>query len=248
MSSTSRCGSAPAWPPRAASARRRWTAGSRRWPCSSASAPPAESPAEDVHVFATSAIRDAANRDEFLRRGRGARPGTRSRSSRPRTRRTTDMWPRSTPRRSTDGVVLDIGGGSMQLIQVDDRRAHRAVLVPARRGADDREVPVRGSGPARKKDLQRAARPRARRARRPGLADGRGRAAGRHRAARCATWPRPAQRVTGGGIDLGVQGFVLTAETLDELVADAGRAAGRRARHGPGDQARPRRHHPGRGW
>ena len=70
---------------------------------------------DDVHVFATSAIRDAANRDEFLTR----------------VRETTgyDVEVLSTTGEAhygyvaainsttlDDGVVLDIGGGSMQLI------------------------------------------------------------------------------------------------------------------------------------
>ena len=32
----------------------------------------------------------------------------------------------------TDGVVLDIGGGSMQLVECRDRQAEALTLVPAR--------------------------------------------------------------------------------------------------------------------
>src|SRR5581483_10969201 len=54
----------------------------------------------------------------------------------------------------TDGVVLETGGGSIQLIEVADRRAESMRSCPL--GAvrvTEQFLP--GSGPARKKDLQR---------------------------------------------------------------------------------------------
>jgi exopolyphosphatase / guanosine-5'-triphosphate,3'-diphosphate pyrophosphatase len=73
---------------------------------------------EDVVAVATSAIRDASNRDEFLERA------------------ALDVQVLTTEEEAfygylaavnsttlTDGVALDIGGGSMQLTQVVDRRA-----------------------------------------------------------------------------------------------------------------------------
>ena len=54
----------------------------------------------------------------------------------------------------TDGAVLEIGGGSMQLIRVADRRAHE--LSSFRLGAvriTEQFLP--GVGPAKKKELQR---------------------------------------------------------------------------------------------
>ena len=73
---------------------------------------------DDVRAVATSAIRDAANRDEFLRRA------------------ALDVQVLSTEEEAyygylaavnsttlTDGVALDLGGGSMQLTRVADRRA-----------------------------------------------------------------------------------------------------------------------------
>ncbi len=54
----------------------------------------------------------------------------------------------------TDGVVLEIGGGSMQLINVAGRRAAALSSFPL--GAvrlTEQFLP--GTGPARKKDLQR---------------------------------------------------------------------------------------------
>ena len=56
-------------------------------------------------------------------RRRASAPGWRSRCSRARRRPATATWRRSTRRRSSDGVALDLGGGSMQLVQVADRRA-----------------------------------------------------------------------------------------------------------------------------
>src|SRR5918994_7241210 len=73
---------------------------------------------EDVRAVATSAIRDAKNRDEFLRRA------------------ALDVQVLTTEEEAfygylaainsttlTDGVALDIGGGSMQLTRVEDRQA-----------------------------------------------------------------------------------------------------------------------------
>jgi len=73
---------------------------------------------EDIHAVATSAIRDASNRDEFLERA------------------ALDVQVLSTEEEAfygylaavnsttlSDGVALDIGGGSMQLTRVDGRRA-----------------------------------------------------------------------------------------------------------------------------
>jgi exopolyphosphatase / guanosine-5'-triphosphate,3'-diphosphate pyrophosphatase len=73
---------------------------------------------EDIHAVATSAIRDASNRDEFLERA------------------ALDVQVLTTEEEAfygylaavnsttlSDGVALDIGGGSMQLTRVDARRA-----------------------------------------------------------------------------------------------------------------------------
>ena len=155
--------------------------------------------------------------------GAGGRPATTSRCSRPATRRITGMWRRSTARTLTDGVVLDIGGGSMQLIQVEDRHGARRRLVPGRRRADDRIVPVRRrpqppgtqEGPAAAARSRRVASSR----RRGWLAGRGGRLVGTGGAVRnLAAAAQRAQFGASGGIDIGIQGFVVSAAALDELV------------------------------
>jgi exopolyphosphatase/guanosine-5'-triphosphate,3'-diphosphate pyrophosphatase len=170
---------------------------------------------DEVHPIATSAIRDAANRERFLTRARdatGLRVEVLSADDEARygyvaAVNTTTLQ---------DGVVADLGGGSLQLVRVEDRRARALASFPL--GAvrlTERLLP--GPGPHRKKDLQRV-RAHVREAL-SGLgwlpqAGGRLVAIGggiRNLAA-------SAQRA-GGGIDIGVQGYVITRETLADLVA-----------------------------
>src|ERR1700735_3566883 len=111
---------------------------------------------EDVHVFATSAIRDAGNRDGFLRQ---VHETTGYEVEVLSTKEEAHYGYVAAINSTTlaDGVVLDIGGGSMQLIQVEDRLEGASVSLPI--GA----VRVTGSflsdgdpgRPVRKKDLQR---------------------------------------------------------------------------------------------
>jgi exopolyphosphatase/guanosine-5'-triphosphate,3'-diphosphate pyrophosphatase len=167
---------------------------------------------DDVHVVATSAIRDATNGLEFLAEAEhstGLRIEILSASEEARfgyvaAINTTTL---------TDGVVLDLGGGSMQLIEVQDRQAGEMVSVPL--GAVRvTERFLAGDGPAKKKDL---AHVRAHVS--ETLAD--------------VNWlkgPRlvgiggavrnlaAAAQAADGSLDLGVQGFVLVPEALSELV------------------------------
>ena len=169
----------------------------------------------DVHVIATSAIREALNREEFLRRAR-ASTGLEIEVLSERDEAFYGYVAAVNTSTLRDGVVLELGGGSMQLIQVADRRAGR--LASFGLGAvslTERFLP--GSGPAKKKELQRV-----REFVRQTLAD--------------PTWlERSGDRLVGMGgavrnlaaavqerdlpsLDLGVQGFVITADALDELV------------------------------
>ncbi|MGH2894699.1 MAG: hypothetical protein ACRDPM_15765, partial [Solirubrobacteraceae bacterium] len=109
--------------------------------------------AQDVHVVATSAIRDAANGEQFLADAQAATGLTIETLSAQEEAyygyvaavNTTTL---------TDGVVLDIGGGSMQLIRVENRLATEMVSFPL--GAVRiTEQFLAGDGPARKKELSR---------------------------------------------------------------------------------------------
>ena len=80
---------------------------------------------EDVRALATSAIREASNQDDFLRRAQvrsGLEVEVLSRAEEARYGYLAAV--NSTTLR--DGVALDIGGGSMQLTRVSDRRATTA--------------------------------------------------------------------------------------------------------------------------
>ena len=133
----------------------------------------------------------------------------------------------------TDGVVLDIGGGSMQLIEVEDRREAASASFPL--GAvrmTEQFLPTAIPAPGKQEGSAAPARARARGARRGRLAACAGGRAGRDRRRGPQPRRRRAARRVGatGGIDIGVQGFVITPERARELVDDAGGAAGRRAR------------------
>ena len=91
---------------------------------------------------ATSAIRDATNRPEFL----GARASASGLDVKVLSREEEARYGYLAAVNSTtlaDGVALDLGGGSMQLTRVVDRRAARRGLVAARRRAHDRALPAR---------------------------------------------------------------------------------------------------------
>jgi exopolyphosphatase/guanosine-5'-triphosphate,3'-diphosphate pyrophosphatase len=176
---------------------------------------------DDVHVFATSAIRDARNREPFLTR----------------VRETTgyDVEVLSTADEAhygyvaainsttlEDGVVLDIGGGSMQLIQVRQRREVASISLPigAVRMTEaflSEGDPDRG---ARKKDLQRLREHLAGELSNAGWLSGHGgRLVGTGGAVRnLAAAAQRAQFGATGGTDIGIQGFVVSAGALDELV------------------------------
>jgi exopolyphosphatase/guanosine-5'-triphosphate,3'-diphosphate pyrophosphatase len=171
----------------------------------------------DVHAVATSAIRDAANGAEFVaaaQRATGLEIEVLSSEEEARygyvaAVNTSTM---------TDGAVLEIGGGSMQLIGVADRRAQE--LTSFQLGAVRvTEQFLSDAGTAKKKELQRV------------------RAHVRETLAEVSWLRGHGERVIGIGgavrnlaaasqhaqdqdqIDIGVQGFMLTREMLDDLVA-----------------------------
>ncbi len=178
---------------------------------------------EDVHAVATSAIRDASNREQFLSDAHAAVGFTIEVLSAQEEARYGYVAAINTST-LTDGVVLDLGGGSLQLVRVSDRRAQELCSLPL--GAvrlTEQFLSHSGShpgsdGPTRKKDLQRVR-------------------AHVREALRDVEWlPVCGPRLVGLGgavrnlaaaaahaadaIDLGVQGFLITPETMSKLVRD----------------------------
>ncbi|MFL5861937.1 MAG: HD domain-containing protein [Solirubrobacteraceae bacterium] len=172
--------------------------------------------AEDVHVVATSAIRDATNGAQFLsdaQRATGLTIETLSAQDEARfgyvaAVNTTTL---------TDGVVLDIGGGSMQLTQVRDRQAGEMVSFPL--GAvrlTEQFLP--GDGAVKKKDMSRLRDHVAKAVSDlPWLASAGERMVGVGGAVRNLA---AAAQAADGAFDIGVQGFVITAKVLSELSSE----------------------------
>ncbi len=170
---------------------------------------------EDVHVVATSAIRDAANGAQFLadaQRATGLTIETLSAQDEARfgyvaAVNTTTL---------TDGVVLDIGGGSLQLIHVADRESREMVSFPL--GAvriTEQFLP--GDGPAKKKELARLREYVCETLSGVDwLASSGRRMVGIGGAVRNLA---AAAQAAQGSLDLGVQGFVITPKMLSGLVA-----------------------------
>ncbi len=169
----------------------------------------------DVHAIATSAIRDATNRDDFLARARKDAGLEIELLSAEHEARYGYVAAINT---STlhDGVVLDLGGGSLQLVRVARRQAADLTSFPL--GAVRlTERFLTGSGPAKKKDLERVrAHVNDTLAEVDWLADSASRLVGLGGAVRnlAAAAQRAADQV-----DIGVQGFLITLEAMDELVA-----------------------------
>ncbi len=179
---------------------------------------------EDVHAVATSAIRDASNRADFVRRAE-RRTGLRIEVLSEDEEAFFGYVAAINTSTMTDGVVLEIGGGSLQLIRVADRLAHERGSFPLGAVLLTEEL-LPGPGPAKKKELERV-RDRVRET----LGD-----LG-WLAAPSETPEAPAgerRRLVGLGgavrnlaaaahqhtddLDLGVQGYRITRETLDGLV------------------------------
>jgi exopolyphosphatase/guanosine-5'-triphosphate,3'-diphosphate pyrophosphatase len=169
---------------------------------------------DDVFAVATSAIRDASNRDEFLARAH-AQTGLsievlsaddEARFGYVAAVNTTTL---------TDGVVLELGGGSLQLVNVADRHAHE--LSSFELGAlrmTERFLP--GDGPARKKDLTKLrAHVRETLGELDWLHSCGPRLVGIGGAVRNLAVAAAAAE---GPIDLGIQGFVIRPDALSALV------------------------------
>jgi exopolyphosphatase/guanosine-5'-triphosphate,3'-diphosphate pyrophosphatase len=169
---------------------------------------------ESVLAIATSAIRDASNRDDFLRRARES-TGLALEVLSAKDEAWYGYVAAVNSSTLTDGVVLELGGGSMQLVQVTDRRARAMESFPL--GAVRlTEQFLSGSGPAKKKDLQRV-RTHVRKSLSDlgWLSDCGARLVGTGGAVRnlAAASQRAADQM-----DIGVQGFVITPAAMAELV------------------------------
>jgi len=176
---------------------------------------------DDVHVFATSAIRDATNREAFLTRvleTTGYEVEVLSELQEAHYGYVAALNSSTL----TDGVVLDIGGGSMQLTDVHDRleRTALSAQVGAVRMTERFLADGDPTRPARRKDMQRLRDHVAEQLAPSAWLYGRG---GRLVATGGAVRNLAAadQRTafgSVGGIDIGVQGYVFSAAALDTLV------------------------------
>jgi exopolyphosphatase / guanosine-5'-triphosphate,3'-diphosphate pyrophosphatase len=176
---------------------------------------------DDVHVFATSAIRDATNRDEFIRRVHDA-TGYEVEVLSAQQEGHYGYVAAINSSTLTDGVILDIGGGSMQLTDVKGRAALTAISAPV--GAVRMTERFLADGdparPARRKDMQRLREHVvAQLSQTDWLAKHGGRLVATGGAVRnLAAADQRAAFGSIGGIDIGVQGYVLTPGALDALV------------------------------
>jgi exopolyphosphatase/guanosine-5'-triphosphate,3'-diphosphate pyrophosphatase len=165
-----------------------------------------------VHAVATSAIREAANGAEFLTRAQRATP-FRIEVLSERDEAWLGYLAAVNTSTLTDGTVLELGGGSLQLASVTERRTRELRSLPL--GAVRlTEAFLPGPGPARRKQLERLrAHVRSAIEASGGLTGARLVGVGgavRNLAA-------AAQRAAGQP-DIGIQGFVLGREQLGELV------------------------------
>jgi exopolyphosphatase / guanosine-5'-triphosphate,3'-diphosphate pyrophosphatase len=169
----------------------------------------------DIHPVATSAIREASNREEFLVAAR-AETGLEVEVLSAKNEAYFGYVAAINTSTATDGIVLDLGGGSLQLTHVADRRPAEPSSFPLGAVRLTEEL-LPGDGEPGKKQLQRVrarvretletldwlSRPEGERLIGVGGAVRNLAAAAQH---------------AGAGIDIGVQGFVLTSEALADLV------------------------------
>src|SRR5581483_6524437 len=109
---------------------------------------------DQVHAVATSAIRDASNREEFLR---AAADTTKLKIEVLSEQEEARLGYVAAVNTTTlqDGAVLEIGGGSLQLIEVHDRQAGQLRSLPLGAVRITEEL-LPGGAPAKKKELQNA--------------------------------------------------------------------------------------------
>ena len=169
--------------------------------------------AADVHPVATSAIREASNGADFLDRAQAA-TGLEIEVLSARDEAYFGWVAAVNSSTLTDGVVLDLGGGSLQLTRVADRQPLAMSSFPLGAVRLTEEL-VPGEGAATKKQLQKV-RARVREAL-DGWQPHGDRLLGLGGSVR--NLAAAVQSSTVGHYDLGVQGFVIEAGALGELVA-----------------------------
>ncbi len=167
-----------------------------------------------VYPVATSAIRDASNGEEFLARARKA-SGLKIEVISGEEEAFFGYVAAVNTSTLTDGVVLELGGGSLQLIRVSGRHATEVSSFPLGAVRLTEEF-LPGSGSAKKKDLQRVRKHvRGMLAELDWLEGLDARVVGLGGAVRnlaAAAQPVVEQ------LDIGVQGFVITSKMMSELV------------------------------
>ncbi len=169
---------------------------------------------ERVHVVATSAIRDAANGREFVA-GAEAATGLRIEILSEKDEARLGYVAAINTSTLTNGAVLELGGGSMQLIEVAARQALSLCSVPLGAVRLTEELLPEARVP-RKKDLERLrARVRETLEEIPWLARAGGRLVGIGGAVRNLA---SAAQHAAGQEDLGVQGYLLSRDALGELI------------------------------
>ncbi|MFL5822987.1 MAG: HD domain-containing protein [Solirubrobacteraceae bacterium] len=170
---------------------------------------------DSIHTVATSAIRDATNREEFLRL---AHEHTALRIEVLSAEDEARLGYVAAINTSTlsDGAVLELGGGSLQLIQVADRHLRQLVSLPLGAVRLTEEF-LPGAGRARRKEVQRLRDHLQNELKALGwLRKSGSRLVGVGGAVR--NLAATAQHVASPELDIGVQGFVLTQEALEDLV------------------------------
>jgi exopolyphosphatase/guanosine-5'-triphosphate,3'-diphosphate pyrophosphatase len=167
----------------------------------------------DVHVVATSAIRDATNGQSFLDQAE-RETGLEIEVLDARAEAYFGYVAAVNTTTLDDGVVLDIGGGSMQLTAVRDRRSGPMVSFPLGAVRVTEEF-LPGDGPVKRKQLARVrSHVEESLEKVDWLARSGSRLVGIGGAVR--NLAAAAQHVD-GGVDLGVQGYVITPAMLDSL-------------------------------
>jgi exopolyphosphatase / guanosine-5'-triphosphate,3'-diphosphate pyrophosphatase len=169
---------------------------------------------ENIHAIATSAIRDATNQDEFLSRAR-ERTGLKIEVLSSKDEAYFGYVAAINTTTLTDGAVVELGGGSMQLVRTTDRHAQE--MESYRLGAvrlTERFLP--GDGPAKKKELNRLRdHVRETLSELDWLSKAGPRLIGTGGAVRnlAAAAERAVEQ-----LDIGVQGFLITPDAISELV------------------------------